>query len=226
MKLSIKQFFREGIKWNVVFLSTVIFTIFLIPVFNQTAQKWFYDLSFTLIFLLGFLTSDRKHPAFLPIAIGAVVLLWISASFKLEALFVFSYSLNILFFGIVIMGMVKHLIRSKTVTLKIIIESIIIYLLIGLIFSLVVSLFEHYDPQAFRFPAYNENSTVDHLNSFIYFTFITLSTTGFGDILPVAPYARSLTVFISITGQMYMAIIIAMLVGKYAAARQNEPSEE
>ena len=49
----------------------------------------------------------------------------------------------------------------------------------------------------------------------MYFTFINLTTTGFGDFLPLTPLAKSLSVLISITGQLYTAIIIAMLVGKY-----------
>lgn len=105
-------------------------------------------------------------------------------------------------------------------------EAIIIYLLIGLIFAMIISLIDHYDPKAFSFPNRTDTITVGHLNDFIYFTFITLTTTGFGDIIPVEPYARSLTIFISITGQMYMAIIIAMLVGKYAASRQDDRNEE
>ncbi|MEI7491544.1 MAG: potassium channel family protein [Bacteroidota bacterium] len=226
MAFSIIKFFRVGIKWNVVFLSTVVFTIFFIPVFHEPAQKLLYDLAFTLIFLLGFITSDRKHPAFLPIAISAVVLLWISASLKMPVLFAFSYSLNIIFFGFVIMGMVKHLIDAKTVTIRIILESIIIYLLIGLIFAMVISLIDHYDSMAFSFPLSNDNSSVGHLDTFMYFTFITLTTTGFGDIIPKEPYSRSLTIFIAITGQMYIAIIVATLVGKYAAARHEERNEE
>jgi len=226
MKLIFKKFFGEGIKWNAVFLSSVVITVFIIPVFPLTFQKVLYDFSFTLIFLLGFLNSERRHPAFLPISICAVVLLWISGYLELPVLFSISYSLNILFFGFVIIGLIRHLIRSKTVTIKIIMEAIIIYLLIGLIFAMIISLLDHYDPRAFSFPNRTDTVTVGHLSDFIYFTFITLSTTGFGDILPIEPYARSLTIFISITGQMYMAIIIAMLVGKYAVSRQDDRNEE
>ena len=123
MNISIKKFFREGIKWNVVFLSSVVFTVFVIPVFPASLQKLLYDASFTLIFLLGFINSDRKHPAFLPLSISAMVLIWISSKFDLPLLFTFSYSLNILFFIFVIAGMVKHLIVSETVTPRLILPS-------------------------------------------------------------------------------------------------------
>jgi len=220
MNISIKKIFREGIKWNVVFLTSVVFTVFVIPVFPAGIQKLLYDASFTLIFLLGFINSDRKHPAFLPLSISAMVLIWISSKFDLPLLFSFSYSLNILFFVFVIAGMVKHLIVSQTVTPRLILEAIIIYLLIGLIFAMIISLIDHFDSSAFSFPIHDLNTNIGRLNDFIYYTFITLSTTGYGDIIPLKPYSRSIAIFIAITGQMYIAIVIAMLVGKFAAGRQ------
>ena len=54
-----------------------------------------------------------------------------------------------------------------------------------------------------------------------YFTFVTMSTLGYGDVLPGIPLTRSLSIFISITGQIYLAVIIAMLVGKYSAQKSN-----
>jgi len=226
MNFTIKKFFREGIKWNIVFLGSVIITVFIIPVFPPTLHRMLYDLSLTMIFLLGFLNSEKRHPAFLPVSVVTVVLLWVSAYLELPVLFTLSYSLNIMFFGIVIIGLIKHLINSKTVTIKIILEAIIIYLLIGLIFAMVISLMDHFDPRAFSFQGRDLSGNGDRLNDFIYFTFVTLSTTGYGDIIPLQPYARSLTIFMAITGQMYMAIIIAMLVGKYAASRQDDKNEE
>jgi len=226
MGYSVRRFFRESVRWRIVFLTTVIFITFFITVFPIDIQKTLYDISFTLVFLLGYINSERKHPAILPVSVSAVALLWVSAYLRMPVLFAFSYSLNIVFFGLIVATLVKHLAGSKTVTPRIILESIITYLLIGLIYSMIISLIDHYDPTAFSFPDHNKNAAIAHLNDFIYFTFVTLSTTGYGDIIPMQPYSRSLTILIAITGQMYIAIIIAMIVGKYAAARQNEQSDE
>jgi len=163
---------------------------------------------------------------FLPLAISAVILLWISAYFRLQLLFAISYSMNILFFGYVTFYLVKHLATSKAVTPRIILESIISYLLIGLIFSMIISLIFHFDPTSFSFPGSGGALPGTHLDDFIYFTFVTLSTTGYGDIIPAQPYSRSLTILIAITGQMYLAIIIATLVGKYIASRPQDRNEE
>ena len=226
MKFSFKKLFRENIKWNIVFLALVIFTVFFIPFFPAFLEKILYDLSFTLIFFLGYITSNRQHPVFLPLAISALVLIWISAIFRMPLLFLFSISVNILFFMIVTWSLIKHLIDSKLVTIRIIFDAIIIYLMIGLIFAMIVSMIDHFDPGAFRFPAEGGITPVFHFHDFTYFTFTTLSTTGYGDILPLKPYTRSLSILIAITGQMYIAIIISMLVGKYAASAQDERREE
>jgi hypothetical protein len=55
----------------------------------------------------------------------------------------------------------------------------------------------------------------------MYFTFVSLTSTGYGDFLPLTPAAKSLSNLISITGQLYIAIIIATLVGKYLNKSSN-----
>lgn len=53
---------------------------------------------------------------------------------------------------------------------------------------------------------------------FIYFSYVTLTTVGFGDITPVHPFAKSFTILISIAGQLYLTILIAIVIGKYLAS--------
>jgi voltage-gated potassium channel Kch len=146
----------------------------------------------------------------------------------MKMLFGISSSLNILFFTTVIISMIRHLTQSTSVNVRIITESIITYLLVGLIYSMVIGLIDLYDPYAFSFPhaSTSELTYEVHLSTYIYFTFVTLTTTGYGDIVPLEPYSRSITTLIAITGQMYIAIIISMLVGKYITQARVEKSEE
>ncbi|RLD54311.1 MAG: hypothetical protein DRJ05_14905, partial [Bacteroidetes bacterium] len=51
---------------------------------------------------------------------------------------------------------------------------------------------------------------------YIYYTFVTISTLGYGDITPQGDIGKSLAILISVSGQLYIAIIIAMLVGKFS----------
>jgi voltage-gated potassium channel Kch len=79
------------------------------------------------------------------------------------------------------------------------------------------------NPGSYNFPAidiaYGED--VSHVSKFIYYTFVTFTTLGYGDIVPQTPVARSLAILISITGQIYIAIIIALLVGKFAGGQNS-----
>jgi len=63
---------------------------------------------------------------------------------------------------------------------------------------------------------------VPQFSDYIYFGFVTLTTLGYGDVTPVSPMARSMAVLIAITGQLYMTILIAMLVGKFLARSEGK----
>jgi hypothetical protein len=96
-------------------------------------------------------------------------------------------------------------------------ESINGYLMLGLSFSILIALVCVIDPNAFSFRHLSEtmDPAISYVSNYIYFGFVTLSTLGYGDVVPLTPAARSLSIFTSITGQMYVAIIIAALVSKY-----------
>ena len=85
--------------------------------------------------------------------------------------------------------------------------SIVVYLLVGLIFSYVFhAIYLFAGPSSFN----NINAT--GLKEFLYFSFTSLSTMGYGDITPVHPLARALANFEALIGQLYPAILIARLV--------------
>jgi uncharacterized membrane protein len=63
---------------------------------------------------------------------------------------------------------------------------------------------------------------VPQFNDYLYFSFVTLSTLGYGDVTPVSHLARSMAILIAVTGQLYMTILIAMLVGKFLARSEGK----
>jgi hypothetical protein len=90
------------------------------------------------------------------------------------------------------------------------------YILIGIMFSYMYFLLEAVYPGSFNLP----HKQMDR-STFLYFSFVTLTTTGYGDVLPLTIQARSLATFEAITGQRYMAITVARLVGLYTARKQS-----
>ena len=114
--------------------------------------------------------------------------------------------------------MIRHIARSQQVTLTIIINSINGYLLIGVLGSVLLAMtgiaqeiFLHIDTGAINF----SGDAAAGFHDYLYFSFVTLTTLGYGDITPVSVFAKSLTIVIAISGQLYLTILIAMLVGKY-----------
>jgi len=104
-----------------------------------------------------------------------------------------------------------------------IIGAICVYLMLGVIGAAVASSIAGMQRGAFRFPQgmssegpYLEVET----SSFLYFSFVTLATLGYGDITPVTPLARTFSWMLAVTGQMYVALVVARLasLGFYGTA--------
>jgi hypothetical protein len=97
--------------------------------------------------------------------------------------------------------------------------AVILYLNIALAFTSVFRLISELDPLAFTQFA-NHQSEASAVGAMLYFSFTTLTSTGFGDILPVNPVARSMANLESVIGQLYLAILLARLVTMHVEARR------
>lgn len=108
--------------------------------------------------------------------------------------------------------------RSGPVNVHRIQGAIAAYLLLGLAWALAYELVDILAGGAFSFtnPAERER------HHFVYFSFVTLTTVGYGDLTPVHPVARSLAVLEALTGQLYPAILLARLVSLATAAAEPE----
>jgi hypothetical protein len=111
--------------------------------------------------------------------------------------------------------MVKHLLSIREVTADMIYSAISIYLLIGIGWAGIYDLVEIISPGSF-----SGQPEADLL----YFSFVTLTTLGFGDILPLSVFAQRLVIFEATMGSIYMAVIVAMIVGRYMSM-QDAASE-
>jgi Ion channel len=117
----------------------------------------------------------------------------------------------------------RSALRHKEVTGETISMSVSVYLMFGLNWALLYAVIFQLQPGAFRLdgsPFPPEGSSPDVLQvvpAFIYFSLITLTTIGYGDITPVTPQARYAALAEGITGQLYLAILVARLVGLYMA---------
>jgi len=86
------------------------------------------------------------------------------------------------------------------------------YLLTAILFAYGYAIFAAVDPGAFQLPAWVSQSGQERAEAFFYFSMVALTTTGFGDITAIHPFARSLVMLETLIGQLYPAILIARLV--------------
>ena len=202
---------------NSLLLLLVVFTIFIIPFFPVELHRIFYSICFTFIFLLSALALSKDRSKVFNIALTVIVIEWLSELLNLSLLSTLSSIVNIAFFDLIVILFILQIARAKTVTPQVIMESINGYLMLGMSFSILIALVCVIDPNAFSFKHLSESMdpSLSYVSNYIYFGFVTLSTVGYGDVVPLTPAARSLSIFTSITGQMYVAIIIAALVSKY-----------
>ena len=102
-----------------------------------------------------------------------------------------------------------------------IIGAVCIYLLLGLIWTTLYLIVAELVPGAFN--GLGDGPWDETFPDFVYFSFVTLSTLGYGDISPLAPVARFLAFAEAIVGQFYIAVLVASLVGIRISRQSSEP---
>jgi voltage-gated potassium channel Kch len=122
-------------------------------------------------------------------------------------------SLAIFLYFYIVFLLVKHLLSIRVVTADMIYCAISTYLLIGIGWAGIYDLVDIISPGSFSGKAEGD---------LLYFSFVTLTTLGFGDILPQSFLAQRLVIFEATMGSIYMAVIVAMIVGRYMSMQDSK----
>jgi len=115
--------------------------------------------------------------------------------------------------------LLKRIFKTQTVTLDTIGYALCTYLLLGLIWTLFYAPLVALNPTAFSQPIVQEGSSP--VAALIYFSFVTLTTLGYGDISPVSEIARALAILEALTGTLFLAVLIARLIGTYSRDKKK-----
>jgi len=129
---------------------------------------------------------------------------------------------GLVFMTFVTVNLLEFITRAPRVNSEVLCAGIAVYLLLGLVWSLAYTLVASLDPSAFAFQAgptgvESKIGTTMRGETAIYYSFVTLNTVGYGDIVPVSGFARILAVLESTVGLFYMALLVARLVSLYNA---------
>jgi len=203
---------------SVYLLGLCIIYIFILGLIPEAHTKdIYYSIVITIIFIFSYISATEGNKRFAWIPILAIAVLWISELMNLPFLMKAASITTFIFFFYIIVKLMKKVVVSKVVTILEFTESINAYLLFGIAGSLIFYTIYKDFPGAFNMP----DTVHQGMSNFVYFTFVTLSTLGYGDITPLSPFARSMSIFFSVSGQLYLAMIVAVLVGKFISRKTN-----
>ncbi len=235
------QIRQSNKKFLVLLITLIALTFFLaLPTISKTGEIITAGL-ITLIILAGIYTTVyRKKYFYISAGIGALTILfhWLSV-FEIDTFVAsnlesyssyFIYFFNILrlilyvvFFIFITVRLVLKIVKYRKVNSDVICGSISGYLLLGITSAFFMTMVEYLIPNSFAINS-DITSREEVFQSLFYYSFVTLATIGYGDITPVTPLARTLSITLGISGQMYLTILVAILVSKYLNANNHDDS--
>jgi voltage-gated potassium channel len=186
----------------------------------------------TLVLCMGVLAVGARHRTlvlgvilFLP----AVVANWANHFWPDPHLLEAGMAFRWIFLVFVVAHLLGFILRAPRVNSEVLCAGVSIYLLLGVIWSIAYRLVANLNPEAFAFSVPpTSGHTMTPFNA-IYFSYITLTTVGYGDIIPVSNVARMLTMTEAMCGTLFVGVLIARLVSIYSArgpigAVENRPN--
>jgi hypothetical protein len=180
-------------------------------------------LFFSAIFVVGvYAISGHRRVLItgMAIALSALVTTWwrqVSAQ-PSAALVIADYALDVVFYGYVVLVIARAVLEETRVTADTVYGGISIYLLLGLAWVVFYSAIEHFAPGSFLLgdvpvaQLVGDGRPSSHPRELIYFSFVTLTTLGYGDIRPTTDAARIVCAAEAVVGPLFVAVFIARLV--------------
>lgn len=169
-----------------------------------------------IVMLSGtYAVSDRRRffVVTLVVAAAAVATNWLLVALQREWIVVASHGLALLLLGLVAVAILGDVVHGGRISADKIYGAICVYLLVGFAWAFGYAIMELMDPGSFSGVVDTDRADVGRVLQMRYFSFATLTTLGYGDIVPRSPAARTLATLEAMMGQVYLAVLIARLVG-------------
>jgi hypothetical protein len=198
-----------------LFISMVLMFVFRPFLTEHLAVSYLMEIFLFLIFLSAVYAIGQKRSTLI-IALFllalAEVLKVLSHTLGIPSLDIMSNILGGLLLAYTAAIILLYLFREDRITGDMIMGAICAYFLMGLIWAFLYSILEFFEPGSFQMPAGPISQS-----TFTYYSYVTLTTLGYGEITPISTPARSFAILEAMMGQLYLAVLIARLVGTHIA---------
>ncbi len=212
-----------------ILLGTLILMILAMPLLllcEQDVHRWLVSgvLTGTLIIMLisavfAVAQSRRTMIIALLLALPPILMRLVNTAVDNDPLRVAEHLWEIAFLSYVIVVLVRHLFSARRVSFDMMCAAVCTYILVGTLWAMLYSTLDIVQPGSFAFPLGEtlESETLRFDDERViyaqYFSFVTMTTLGYGDIVPISPMARMLAVLEALIGQFFLAVLVARLVG-------------
>ena len=223
------------LKYSNLLLFVVLLGFFILLPFldNSTLSGMLLTSFFSLVLFLAVLTAGEKKKYFkIAIYLGFVTLVtvwWDSPHTKSGYSLVASKILFCIFFIFICHILLKRIFKSKKINENAIFGVACVYILMGLIWTMIYILINYFQPGSFQFQNgvefINDVDSHEFLNLF-YFSFVTITTLGYGDVIPISKIAKMCSILEAVIGQLFIAISVARIVGLYTAEQYQKNIEK
>jgi hypothetical protein len=172
--------------------------------------------SATLVFILRTSKASRRDVRTVVfVAVATLVLATVAVWLGLEERN--PYSVVIILMSIIApVAIVRRLLAGDAITLQTVAGALCIYLLIGLFFASLYSIFDGVEGRFFT------QTTTPNQSDFLYFSYITITTVGYGDLTAASPFGQMLAVTEALVGQIYLVAGVAVLVSNLGRRRKGD----
>ena len=181
----------------------------------------FFTVGLTSVFITGVMANRERKWVFrgaLVVAAVAIPLSWTALFADSEPIDLTKYMIVVIFSSVTAAMILISVFRDYMASVHAVVGAICVYLLIGLTWAMIYSAIEYVEDAPFRFPEHRRASEVgpDHtsFSQLTYFSFVTMSTLGYGDITPRTALAETACWMQTIVGQLYVATLIARLISE------------
>jgi len=206
-----------------LFLAIKIMGDLVEPVVTQGGMRILLFISFSAI-LLSAIYAENKAPRMFRINLVFLILSFIFQFLytvtESESILALSQLFSLFFLFSIACCMLQNILFTRSVSREVILSSICLYMILGIGWSLIYTLLELMTPGSFSLNTTPEAGS--EVSYAVYFSFVTLTTLGYGDIGPLTSPARFFTILESLTGQIYLAVLVARLVGLQIASAVKE----
>ena len=175
----------------------------------------------TLIFGIWSIAPQRIwfRVGFILISVGAINIL-LHAIFAHEWALYVNLVVALLFYLFTTMLAFEAMFTGEQIDLNMIMGSVCVYILVGITWSILYFFESVIHPGAFNGIVVEVGK--QRFSDLLYYSYVTLSTLGYGDITPVTPIARTLAFLEALFGQFYIAILVASFVGMHISVRRSK----